>query len=103
MGDPKAAHGANKMHLYRVLGPDCSLSIHKVHKVQSDAGRPTTSWTDMTATAWRFTSMPLGCEGIVSKRLGSPYRAGRTDQWLKMKSPEAPAVRRESEIDWAKR
>jgi ATP-dependent DNA ligase len=22
----------------------------------------------------------LGCEGIVSKRLGSAYRAGRTDQ-----------------------
>jgi hypothetical protein len=31
----------------------------------------------------------LGCEGIVSKRLGSPYRAGRTDQWLKMKNPAA--------------
>ena len=45
----------------------------------------------------------LGCEGIVSKRLGSPYRAGRTDQWLKTKNPDAPAVRRESEIDWAKR
>jgi hypothetical protein len=35
----------------------------------------------------------LGCEGIVSKRLGSPYCAGRTDQCLKMKSPEAPAAR----------
>jgi ATP-dependent DNA ligase len=45
----------------------------------------------------------LGCEGIVSKRLGSPYRAGRTEQWLKMKNPEAPAVRREREINWAKR
>ena len=45
----------------------------------------------------------LGCEGIVSKRLGSPYRAGCTDQWLKMKNPDAPAVRREREIDWAKR
>jgi len=45
----------------------------------------------------------LGCEGNVSKRLGSPYRAGRTDQWLKMKNPKAPAVRREREIDWANR
>jgi ATP-dependent DNA ligase len=45
----------------------------------------------------------LGCEGIVSKRLGSPYRAGHTDQWLKMKNSEAPAVRRDREIDWAKR
>ena len=45
----------------------------------------------------------LGCEGIVSKRLGSPYHAGRTDQWLKTKNSEGPAVRREREIDWAKR
>ncbi len=25
----------------------------------------------------------LGCEGIVSKRRGSLYRAGRSDNWLK--------------------
>jgi bifunctional non-homologous end joining protein LigD len=42
----------------------------------------------------------LGCEGIVSKRLGSPYRAGRSDHWIKVKNPAAPAVRRESEEDW---
>jgi hypothetical protein len=29
----------------------------------------------------------LGCEGIVSKRLGSPYRAGRSAHWLKIKNP----------------
>lgn len=45
----------------------------------------------------------LGCEGIVSKRLGSPYHSGRTDQWLKVKNPLAAAARREREIDWAKR
>jgi bifunctional non-homologous end joining protein LigD len=42
----------------------------------------------------------LGCEGIVSKRLGSPYRAGRSDRWLKIKNPAAPAVRRLEEEDW---
>jgi bifunctional non-homologous end joining protein LigD len=42
----------------------------------------------------------LGCEGIVSKRLGSPYRAGRSAQWLKVKNPSAPAVKREAEEDW---
>ena len=42
----------------------------------------------------------LGCEGIVSKRLGSPYRAGRSAHWLKIKNPAAPAVRRETEEDW---
>jgi bifunctional non-homologous end joining protein LigD len=45
----------------------------------------------------------LGCEGILSKRLGSAYRMGRTDAWIKIKNPAAPAVQREREIDWAKR
>jgi bifunctional non-homologous end joining protein LigD len=31
----------------------------------------------------------LGLEGIVSKRKGSPYRSGRSPDWLKMKNPEA--------------
>ena len=42
----------------------------------------------------------LGCEGIVSKRLGSPYHSGRSPDWLKFKNPAAPAVRREAEEDW---
>jgi bifunctional non-homologous end joining protein LigD len=42
----------------------------------------------------------LGCEGIVSKRLSSLYRAGRSQHWLKIKNPKAPAVRREAEEDW---
>jgi ATP-dependent DNA ligase len=42
----------------------------------------------------------LGCEGIVSKRLGSSYRSGRAVSWLKIKNPAAPAVRRETEEDW---
>ena len=45
----------------------------------------------------------LGCEGIVSKRLGSAYRSGRVDHWLKVKNPAAPAVRREAEEDWGSR
>ena len=42
----------------------------------------------------------LGCEGIVSKRLGSTYRAGRVNHWRKIKNPAAPAVKREAEEDW---
>ena len=42
----------------------------------------------------------LGCEGIVSKRLGSLYRSGRSKQWVKIKNPAAPAVQREAEEDW---
>jgi bifunctional non-homologous end joining protein LigD len=45
----------------------------------------------------------LGLEGIVSKRLGSPYRSGRSPDWLKMKNPAAPAVKREAEEEWGKK
>ena len=44
----------------------------------------------------------LGCEGIVSKRLGSPYRSGRSPHWVKVKNPKAPAVTREAEEDWVR-
>ena len=44
----------------------------------------------------------LGCEGIVSKRIGSPYHAGRAGCWIKVKNPAAPAVTREAEGDWSK-
>jgi bifunctional non-homologous end joining protein LigD len=44
----------------------------------------------------------LGCEGIVSKRLGSAYRSGRSPHWIKVKNPKAPTVRREAEEDWGR-
>jgi hypothetical protein len=37
----------------------------------------------------------LGLEGIVSKRKDSAYRSGRSPDWLKMKNPDAAAVKRE--------
>jgi bifunctional non-homologous end joining protein LigD len=37
----------------------------------------------------------LGLEGIVSKRLDSPYRSGPSKTWLKSKNP-----RREREEEW---
>ena len=44
----------------------------------------------------------MGLEGIVSKRLGSPYRSGRSRHWVKSKTPAAPAVKREAEEDWTR-
>jgi bifunctional non-homologous end joining protein LigD len=44
----------------------------------------------------------MGLEGIVSKRLGSRYRSGRSPDWLKFKNPDAPAVKREAEEDWGR-
>jgi hypothetical protein len=43
-----------------------------------------------------------GLEGIVSKRLGSRYRSGRSPDWLKMKNPACAAGKRESEEDWGR-
>ena len=34
--------------------------------------------------------------------LGSLYRSGRADCWVKVKNPKAPAVKREAEEDWGR-
>jgi ATP-dependent DNA ligase len=36
----------------------------------------------------------LGLEGMVSKRLTSPYRSGPSKSWIKVKNPKAPAATR---------
>lgn len=52
------------------------------------------------ATVYRE-ACKLGYEGIVSKRIGSPYRPGRSNHWIKIKNPAAPAVKREAEEEWS--
>jgi ATP-dependent DNA ligase len=44
----------------------------------------------------------LGLEGIVSKRKDSRYISGRSLNWIKLKNPQAPAVKREAEEDWGR-
>jgi bifunctional non-homologous end joining protein LigD len=44
----------------------------------------------------------MSLEGIVSKRKDSPYRSGRSPDWLKMKNPACEVVRREEEEDWGR-
>ena len=44
----------------------------------------------------------LGLEGIVSKRKDSRYRSGRSPDWIKVKNPNAPALKREAEEDWGR-
>jgi ATP-dependent DNA ligase len=59
-----------------------------------------------TATKVSETKLPfvskLGLEGVVSKRKDSPYRSGRSSDWLKMKNPACAAVKREAEEDWGR-
>ena len=44
----------------------------------------------------------MGLEGIVSKRKASPYRSGRSPDWIKSKNPACDAVRREAKEDWGR-
>jgi len=44
----------------------------------------------------------LGRQGIVSKRLGSPYRSGRCKYWVQVKNPKAPIVRLEAGEGWGR-
>jgi ATP-dependent DNA ligase len=44
----------------------------------------------------------LGCEGIVSKRIGPSYRSGRSRHWIKVENPSVPAAKREAEEDWGR-
>jgi bifunctional non-homologous end joining protein LigD len=44
----------------------------------------------------------MGLEGIVSKRLGAPYRSGRSRDWVKTKNPASPAMHRLLEEDWGR-
>ena len=58
----------------------------------------TSTWTRRTPLVFQH-ACKLGLEGIVSKRRNSPYRSGRSLDWIKSKNPNAPAVRREAEED----
>ena len=51
------------------------------------------------ATVFRH-ACKMGLEGIVSKRLGAPYRSGPSRDWIKVKNPDSPAMVRHREGRW---
>jgi len=42
----------------------------------------------------------MGLEGIIAKRRDRPYKSGRCTDWVKVKNPDSPAVKRIAEIEW---
>src|SRR5215469_881389 len=71
--------------------------------LRSRAGAQSTKFRLAAAIAFNYDyGHTSALEGIVSKRLGSPYRSGRSRHWVKSKNPAAPAVKREAEEDWGK-
>jgi bifunctional non-homologous end joining protein LigD len=71
-----------------VRGPHAGIVLNEVFEGDGDI---------LFAHAYK-----LGCEGIVSKRLGSLYKSGRSPHWLKVKNPKATALPREAEEDWGR-
>jgi hypothetical protein len=51
------------------------------------------------ATVFRHACV-RGLEGIVSKRLTAPYRSGPSRDWIKVKNPDSPAMRRARAGTW---
>ena len=62
------------------------------HRTQPDFGRE--------GAIIQMHACALGCEGIVSKRLASPYSAGRSARWLNIKNLLASAAKRKAEEEW---
>ena len=86
--DPIETRKATLASVLRKAGPGVQLNEHLQHEDGDLVFRH---------------ACKMGLEGIVSKRLGSPYRSGRSPDWLKMKNPGCEAVRREAEEDWGNR
>jgi bifunctional non-homologous end joining protein LigD len=68
----------------------------------ADAGLQLCDHIDQPGNVVFAHACQLGCEGIVSKRLGSRYQPGpiKCPDWIKVKNPAAPAVKREAEEEW---
>jgi bifunctional non-homologous end joining protein LigD len=79
--------GARKQRLARLLGG------RRLGIVLSD------HTDDDAATIFRH-ACRMGLEGIVSKRLTTPYRSGPSRDWLKVKNPDSPAMIRAREAEW---
>jgi bifunctional non-homologous end joining protein LigD len=86
-GAARDAQGDTRLAVARRAGPGVQLNEHLEHEDGEVVFRH---------------ACKMGLEGIVSKRLGSRYRSGRSPDWLKMKNPAAPAVKREAEEDWGR-
>jgi ATP-dependent DNA ligase len=62
--------------------------------VRSSAGIVFNEHTDAMGELVFRQACAMGLEGIVSKRLTAPYRSGPSRDWLKIKNPDSPAMRR---------
>jgi ATP-dependent DNA ligase len=67
---------------------------------RASAGIVFNEHTDEDAAVLFRHACKLGLEGMVSKRLGAPYRSGPSRDWVKVKNPDSPAMVRHREGRW---
>jgi hypothetical protein len=79
---------------YRVHEPTSGLGLLAtlVFAGESNSSTPSAHVVESYNGAGALNACNLGLEGIVSKRKESPYRSGRSPDWLKMKNADAPAA-----------
>jgi ATP-dependent DNA ligase len=65
----------------------------------SSSQPPRTPWRG-NAVLCVFDLIEFEGEDLRTKRLGLPYRSGRSAYWVKVKNPKAPAVKREGQEAW---
>jgi hypothetical protein len=59
-------------------------------------------WSKLLTLAFLFATASLMLASLSRSARISAYRPGRSPDWLKMKNPAAPAVKREAEEEWGK-
>ena len=72
----------------------------KLAKLIRNSGIALSEHTDGDGTEILTEACRMGLEGIVSKRLDMPYRAGPSKTWLKIKNPKSPAMLRVGDKNW---
>jgi ATP-dependent DNA ligase len=102
--DPAKVAREDLWHMFRRGDAVIEAARLTANVARREAGslRGATTLTNTSRTPVRSRSaMPAtwSSKGIVSKRLGSRYRSGRTTDWLEFQN-HAPAVRREEEQDF---
>ncbi len=65
-----------------MAGPPQKTAALRQHAAAGEKGQP----RKRDGTIIYKHAYALGCEGIVSKRLGWPYRSGRADRWVKIRA-----------------
>ena len=99
-----------RTYLPRIVGDKVMMpaDLKRLHKYTISSTSTTSRmkcgrWSKSYGPSWRTSCRRRSrTANHCLEAQGSAYRSGRSPDWLKMKNPDAPAVTREAEEDWAR-